>query len=258
VSLPRSNGTVYEANTRMDVPGGSFMDFPYSVSECKQELPLCFCPKCRAPAFTKGTRNVAQILVDGTGGTYRNADVLRVRLQCRNPDCPQGSWTLYEPGGYPGRRFALGVVVSGVSELAVVPGATLTGVAERLGCDRSTLAVWVTWVAGLGDVEKLSRACAELDPDGLPPPCLPIVASPAGADVPCRVPPGASLLFPLAGLVLILLERLAQLRRRWGQLLEKGPGLVAILGHQLLESGLIVLLPRPSPGKPVSPAASRG
>ena len=234
------------------------MDSPYGHADCKQELHLGLCPGCQVPASPKGTRIVAQIMVDEAGGIYRDSEVLRVRLQCRNPACPQGSWTVYEPGGYPCRRYALAVVVSGVGELAVVPGATLTGVAKRLDCDRSTLALWVTWVVGLGGVEDLSRTCAQLDPDGLPPPCLPIIPPAPGLHAAHRAPPGASRLFPLAGLVLLLLDRLAELRRRWGDLLEEGPGLVAILRHQFLGSGLIVWLTRASPGMRVSPAAFQG
>ena len=96
------------------------MDSPYGHADCKQELHLGLCPGCQVPASPKGTRIVAQIMVDEAGGIYRDSEVLRVRLQCRNPACPQGSWTVYEPGGYPCRRYALAVVVSGVGELAVV------------------------------------------------------------------------------------------------------------------------------------------
>jgi hypothetical protein len=210
------------------------------------------------PASTKGTRVVAQILVDGAGGIYRDADVLRLRAQCRNPGCPQGSWTIYEPGGYPFRRYALAVVIAGVGELAVVPGATLTDVAKRLECDRNSLARWVIWVAVLVGVDELTRSCAHLDPDGLPPPFLPIGPPPVGADAPCRVPTGASRLFPLAGLVLLLLERLAQLRRRWGLQLEEGPGLVVILRQQFQASRLVVWLTRASPPLRVSLVAPQG
>ena len=241
----------------MDVPGGSSMDSPYSSADCKQELHLGLCPGCQMPASPKGTRIVAQVLVDQDGGIYRDAEVLRLRVQCRNPACPQGSWTLYEPGGYPCRRYALSAVVSGVGELAGVAGATLTAVAERLDCDRTTVARWVIWLVVLGGVDELSRCCAQLDPDGLPPPCLPIVPPAAGEDT-RRLPSGAARMFPTAGLVLLLLERLAQLRRRWGQPLETGPGLVAILRQQFLESGLVIWLTRASPGMRVPPAAPRG
>jgi len=149
-------------------------------------------------------------------------------------------------------------VVSGVGDLAGVPGATLMAVALRLDCDRTTVARWVIWVVALGGVEELSRSCAQLDPDGLPPPCLPIVLPPAGSHAPCRAPSGAARLLPLAGLVLLLLERLAQLRRRWGLPLEEGPGLVAILRERFLASGLALRPPRASPGMRVSTAASRG
>jgi len=242
----------------MDVPGGSSMDSPYGSADCKQELHLGLCPGCQLPASPKGTRVVAQILVDEAGGIYRDADVLRLRAQCRNPGCPLGSWTIYEPGGYPCRRYALSVVVSGVGELAGVPGATLTGVAERLDCDRNTVARWVIWLVLLGGVDELCRCCAELDPDGLPPPCLPVAPPPAGEDGSRRLPSGAARLFPTAGLVLLLLERLAQLRRRWGLPLEEGPGLVAILRQQFLDSRLVIWLPHASPGMRVSPAAPQG
>jgi hypothetical protein len=56
----------------------------------------------------------------------------------------------------------------------------------------------------------------------------------------------------------MLLERLAQLRRRWGLPLEEGPGLVAILRERFLASGLVLRLPRASPGMRVSPVARQG
>lgn len=242
----------------MDVPGGSSMDSPYGHADCKQELHLGLCPDCRVPASPKGTRIVAQVLVDDAGSIHRDEEVLRLRVQCRNPACPRGSWTIYEPGGYPCRRYALSVVASGVGELAGVPGATLMAVALRLDCDRTTVARWVIWVVTLGGVEQLSRSCAQLDPDGLPPPFLPIGPPPSGSHSLCRAPSGAARLLPLAGLVLLLLERLAQLRRRWGLPLEEGPGLVAILRERFLASGVVLRLPRASPGMRVSTAASRG
>jgi len=116
----------------------------------------------------------------------------------------------------------------------------------------------VIWVVAVGGVEELSRSCAQLDPDGLPPPFLPIVPPQSGRHAHCRAPSGAARLLPLAGLVLLLLERLAQLRRHWGLPLEEGPGLVAILRERFLASGLVLWLPRGSPGMRVSPAAPQG
>lgn len=234
------------------------MDSPYDHADCKQELHLGLCPGCQVPASPKGFRVVAQILVDGAGRIHRDPDVIRIRAQCRNKGCSQGGWTVYEPGGYPHRRYTLAVVAWGVGEVASTPGATLAGVAERLECDRTTLARWVIGVTGLDEVEVLSRACARIDPDGLPPPSLPIVSMPSGDLLSHRGPRGAALLFPLAGLVLLLLERLAELRRRWGELVEEGPGLVAILRHQFLASRLVVRLTRASPGMRVSLGAPQG
>lgn len=223
------------------------MDSPYRHAECKQELHLGLCPGCGIAACPKGTRVVAQTLLDGDGRAYRDDAVLRFRAQCRNLACPESSWTIYEPGGYPFRWYALSVVASAVSELAVVPGATLMGVAIRLKCDRHTVARWVAGVARLDDADDLTRTCAQLDPDGLPPPFLPIASSPSSHAGTHRVPRGAPRLFPLAGQVLLLLERLAQLYQRWGIPMEEGPGLVAVLRHQFLESRLVVSLTRPVP-----------
>lgn len=219
------------------------MDSPYCPTDCKQEPNPGQCSGCGGPGSPKGTRIVAQILMGQDGVTYRDTDVHRLRVWCRNPLCPIGSWTIYEPGGYPHRRYALDVVTFAVGELAA-PGATLTDVGLRLECDRTTVSRWMAWVANLGDVDELARGCARMDPDGLPPPSMP---PPAPEANPARVPPRTAALFRLAGWVLLLLEHLAALHRRWGTPLEPGPGLVALLRRQLLASREVLWLARSSP-----------
>ena len=141
------------------------------------------------------------------GGSRRVVDQVRLRLQCLNPACPLGSWTLYEPGGYPCRTFTPAVATLAVAELATLSGATLTSVARHWQCDRRTVARWQTWVAGLGDPGSLVQLCCWLDPTGLPPP---------------RNPSSLALL-ARAGFLVLLLEHLARLLRDRGVPLEPGP-----------------------------------
>jgi hypothetical protein len=77
----------------------------------------------------------------------------------------------------------------------------------------------------------LSRACARLDPDGLPPP-----SAPRAVDAVAR-----------AGAVIGLLDRVADLLRCRGVALESGPGLAAILRHQFDRFRFVFHLTRQSP-----------
>lgn len=157
------------------------------------------------------------------------------------------SWTIYEPGGYPHRRYALAVLVSAGSELAMVPEATFTSVAVRLDCHRTTVARGVAWMATLKDTLDLIRTCTRMDPEGLPPP-LPPIALPMSVPAPTRVPPLIAALRRVAGHVLHLLDRLAEHYRHWRMPLEPGPGLVAILRYRFLATGDVAwLMPASQP-----------
>jgi hypothetical protein len=152
-----------------------------------------------------------------------------------------GSWTIYEEGGYPYRRFDLAVLISAGAELAVEPEATFTSVAARLGCHRTTVARAVAWIAGIHEVDELVQTCARMDPDGLPPP--PPLALPSSP----RIPPRTAAIRRAAGHVLRLLDRLGDLFRRWRVPLEVDSGLIAILRRQFLATGEVLWLIRPSP-----------
>jgi hypothetical protein len=170
----------------------------------------------------------SQVVLDGPGKPVRIEGVLRTRLQCR---ACRRSWTLYEAGGYPRRTFTLAVAAAAIAELAVNPVATLSSVARGFLCDRRTVGRWSAWTARLADPDHLSRACARLDPAGLP---VPRLFSGLG-----RV---AS-----AGLLLLLLDHLARLLRNRGVVLEPGPGLAAVLRWQFDRFRTVSHLTRASP-----------
>jgi hypothetical protein len=143
-----------------------------------------------------------------------------------------GSWTIYEPTGYPHRSFQLAVTAAAVAQVALRPGATLSAVAKRYGCDRRSVRRWAGWMALLAEPVELTRTVARLDPDGLPPP--------AGARGPGLV--------PRAGTVLGLVERLVEVLRGRGVVLAPTTcGLAAFLGHRLRRFGEIFLLTKSSP-----------
>jgi len=170
----------------------------------------------------------SQVVLDADGRPFRVEGVLRVRHQCR---ACRLSWTVYEPGGYPHRTFTLGVAAAAVAELIAKPGATRSSVARTFDCDRRTVGRWVVSIAGLGDPDHLSRACAHLDPSGLPPPH-----------------PGSGLgQVALAGLLLLLLDHLTRLLRNRGVTLESGTGLAAILRWQFDRFRTVSHLTRASP-----------
>ena len=124
---------------------------------------------CGRPLSPRGTRIVAQGRMGQDGKPCWVTGMVRWLFECRTPGCTGGCRTAYEPGGQPHRRYGLDVVIAAV-ELASEPGATLTSVAKRLDCDRSTVARWLIQVATTGGLDKLISLCARLDPDGLPPP----------------------------------------------------------------------------------------
>jgi hypothetical protein len=203
------------------------MDFLPSSAGCKQELRPPPCPVCGVPGWWNGWVLVAQMVVGQGGAVERVMDVPRHRARCRVPDCPCGSWTIYEAGGYPRRSFTLAVAAAAIAELALAASATLTSVARHWQCDRRTVVRWRTWVAGIAAPATLTRLCSQLDPDGLPAP------TPIGLATP--------------GLVLLLLECLARLLRAQGVPLEAGPGLGAILRHQFERFRAVSWLTRASP-----------
>lgn len=138
---------------------------------------------------------------------------------------------MYEAGGYPHRTFTLAVAASGVARLAAEDGATLTGVADDCGCDRRTVGRWIGWVLRLCMTAQVVRACARLDPTGMPPP-----QPPRSETTRCR-----------AGWVLLLLDHMARVLRGRGVLLEAGFGLVAIVRHQFVRFGMVIWLTRQCP-----------
>jgi hypothetical protein len=167
------------------------------------------------------------MVVGAAGVAERLVEVPRHRARCKVPDCPCGSWTIYEAGGYPHRAFTLAVATAAIAELALDAEATLTSVARHWDCDRRTVARWRTWVAGIAAPAALAKLCSHLDPDGFPAP------EPAGVATP--------------GLVLLLLECLARLLRVHGVPLEAGPGLGALLRHQFERFRVVSWLTRGSP-----------
>lgn len=157
--------------------------------------------------------------------------IWRRRACCPNPDCPAKSWTVYEAGAYPHRTFTLAVTASGIAQLAGDDEATPEAVAHAHQCDRRTVGRWIAWVARLCVTVEIVRACARLDPTGMPPPPPPRRETP-------RV---------CAGWVLLLLDHLVRLLRERGAVREAGAGLVAIVRHQFVRFAVVLWLTRPSP-----------
>lgn len=203
------------------------MDSLGTSAGCKQELRPPPCPACGVIGWWNGWVYVAQMVVGEDGEVERVLDMPRHRARCKEAECPYGSWTTYELGGYPHRAFTLAVAAAAVAELTIEAGATLTSVARHWDCDRRTVARWNTWIAGIAAPAALAKLCSHLDPDGLPAP------EPEGLATP--------------GLVLLLLEGLARLLRVHGVPLEAGPGLGAILRHQFERFRAVSWLTRGSP-----------
>jgi len=205
------------------------MDFRPSGGRCKEESQDSACPFCGRPAHRKALRIVkSQVVLDYDGKPVRSEGLLRVRRQCR--PCRR-SWTIYEPGGYPHLTFTLAVAVAATAELAMNPGATRASVARSFLCDRRTVGRWAARIAGIAEPEQLSRACARLDPSGLPAP---------------RLYSGLGQL-ALAGLLLLLLDHLARLLRDRGIPLAPGPGFATILRWQFDRYRTVCHLTRASP-----------
>lgn len=137
-----------------------------------------------------------------------------------------GSWTVYEDDAYPHRTFRLEVAVSAVVQVVLV-GVTLTAAAAQHLCSRDSVRRWLRWIEALADPQEIERLCLRIDPDGLP------AATRTGS---------------VAARVLRLLERLADLFALRGVALPcPGPGLVRVLGYQLVRFGAVFWLTKPSP-----------
>jgi hypothetical protein len=102
------------------------MDFPPSSDGCKQELRPPPCPVCGVIGWWNGWVFVAQMVVGEAGTVERVPDQPRHRARCKAPECPCGSWTIYEAGGYPHRTFTLAVTAAAVAELAIAANASLS------------------------------------------------------------------------------------------------------------------------------------
>jgi hypothetical protein len=207
------------------------MDVPSARKNGKQADRPDPCRRCGTPACWDGGRAVAQVVPSVAGGVEWDPGIWRRRACCPNPDCPVQSWTVYEPGGYPHRTFTLAVSVSGVAQLAADDATTPGAVAHAHQCDRRTVGRWVAWVVRLCTTVEVVRACARLDPTGLPPP----------------PPPRRETARACAGWVLLLLDHLVRLLRERGVTLEPGAGLVAIVRQQFVRFGVVLWLTRPSP-----------
>jgi len=184
------------------------------------------CADCAGPAWWNGKRRVAECRK--RGDLEYVPDLVRRRACCPSPDCPRGSWTVYEEDSYPHRVFALDLVVSAVA--AVVLGrATLTAAANAHWCSRDTVRRWVGWVSRLAEPTELMRVCTRLEPRGLP-----------GGLALSDMPRGAAVLHLLDRLADLLADRGVQLRPLWS-------GLARILADQLERLGAVFFLTKPSP-----------
>jgi len=208
------------------------MDVPPTGKRCKkhEERPGP-CPVCGRSAWWNGTRVIKRVVFMLAAALRWAEQFVRRRARCSDRSCSAGSWTVYEPGGYPHRTLLLSVVASAVAAMAIGEVATATAVARAHDCDRRSVGRWVWWVAALAVPAGLARTCARLDPDGLPPP-----PTPRTAGVVAR-----------AGAVICLLDRLADLLRGRGVALEAGPGLAAILRHQFDRFRVVFHLTSQSP-----------
>jgi len=207
------------------------MDVPSAKKKRKYDDRPDPCRRCGMPTWWDGGRVVAQVVLGALGGVEWVADIRRGRAYCPNPDCPVKSWTVYEAGGYPHRTFTLAVTASGVVQLAADDATAPGAVAHAHQCDRRTVGRWVAWVVRLCATVEVVRACARLDPTGLPPP----------------PPPRRETARLCAGWVLLLLDHFVRLLRERGVALEPGAGLVAIVRQQFVRFGVVLWLTRQSP-----------
>jgi transposase-like protein len=194
---------------------------------------------CGARSWWNGGRVVAEVIHELSQGARRVVDVLRQRARCSDRRCAAGSWTIYPTDAYPHRSYQLDVVAAAVAEVCVA-GGSRRAVAERHDCSRRSVSRWVRWTAGLASPADLTRLCARLDPEGLPPP----TPAPAGDEV------------SRAGAVLRLLDHLAAVLLRRGLTLPgRGPGLLRILSAQRARFGDVCRLTHSFPPLRVAPEA---
>lgn len=125
------------------------------------------CRCCGSPAWWNGVRIVASVQKDDDKEVEQHPGLERRRARCSSPNCPMGSWTVYEEGAYPYRTFQLDVVASAVL-MVVLDGATLTAAGDEHLCSRDTMRRWLQWVSSLAEPRELEKMCAQLDPDGIP------------------------------------------------------------------------------------------
>lgn len=208
------------------------MSVSQSSSRSKQRERPAPCRQCGREAWWNGVRRVKEVVREALGALRHVVDVVRWRARCSDRACPAGSWTVYAPGSYPHRRYALPVVVSAVSAVAF-GGATLDEASTEHACDRRSVGRWVRWVANLLDPTELARTCARLDGTGV----AGALAAAGGTDTRRR-----------AGKVLRGLERLSQvLLSRGMPLPDVGDGLSRVLCEQLERLGIVARLSESSP-----------
>jgi len=183
------------------------------------------CRECGLPAWWNGSRLVTQVR-QAAEGMVQCVQEVRRRARCSDRACPAGSWTVYEEGGYPHRVFQLSVVQAAVVRAGTM---TATAVAGIFDCSRWSIVRWVRWVAGLFALTVLARACARLDPTGMPQPRAP------------RCPEHERALSTI-----VLLDHFVLLLRQRGVRLV-GAALSAILCHHHRRLGAIAYLTRSSP-----------
>ena len=183
-----------------------------------------------------------QVKPDGHGGAVRYLE-LRVRRECCTPGCRywHRSWTGYEPGGYPRRKYRPELAVAVVVALEEGPRATLSAVARRFGLNRRTVGRLIGWTKGIDTIEAAAMKCTQVDPTMLVP------AAPLHPDPQRCRPPSALEELAQAGYLILLLEHLASLLRGRGVALEQGPGLVALLRSQFDRRGEVFYVTDLSP-----------
>jgi hypothetical protein len=173
-------------------------------------------------------RIVAPVQKGDDGEVAHHPGVVRRRACCPSRDCPTGSWTVYEEGGYPHRTFQLDVVASAVL-MHVLGGSTLTATGAAHQCGRDSVRRWLRWVKSLAEPRDLESLCAQLDPDGMP---SQTERSDGGRAV----------------RVLWLLERLVELLRLKGvSLPRRGSGLTRLLSRFFKRFGEVFYLTKLSP-----------
>lgn len=191
---------------------------------CKYEDRPPRCLDCKGPAWWNGARKVYEV-------HYEKSDLvhevqIRRRAFCGSKDCPRGSWTVYEGDSYPHRGFSLEVVASVVSSEAA-GDKTQETVAKEHGCSRRSVGRWVRWVECLAVAAELMSSCTRLSRAGLP---------------------GGTVVEHQAGLVLHLLDRLADLLSERGVCLPSfSCGLVRLLVDQLRRFGAVFYVTKSSP-----------